>query len=98
VKREGESYRLSIAFPPQLQPLLVHKGSVAVDGVSLTVASIDDGRGQFDVQIIPFTWLHTGLRTRQVGDPVNLECDILGKYVVRALELRGGSAAAAGTS
>ena len=89
VKPEGESYRLSIAFPPQLQPLIVHKGSIAVDGVSLTVASIDDERGEFDVQIIPFTWLHTCLRSRQRGNPVNLECDILGKYVVRALGLRG---------
>jgi riboflavin synthase len=55
-----------------------------VDGISLTIAGVDDRR--FDVQIIPFTWEHTNLRTVRVGESVNIECDILGKYVLRALE------------
>ena len=64
---------------------IVRKGSIAVDGISLTVAGVDDRR--FDVQIIPYTWEHTNLRMLRVGEAVNLECDILGKYVFRALEV-----------
>ena len=84
--QEGESHRLTIAVPPALMPLIVSKGSVAVDGVSLTVASLDDLRARFDVQIIPFTWLHTRFHVARSGEAVNVECDILGKYVARALE------------
>ena len=71
-----------------LPPLIVPKGSIAVDGISLTVAAIDDARDRFDVQIIPFTWRHTKLHAARSGDAVNLECDILGKYVARALARR----------
>jgi riboflavin synthase len=56
-----------------------------VDGISLTVAGLSER--EFDVQIVPFTMQHTNLHAAQVQDAVNLECDILGKYVVRALEL-----------
>jgi riboflavin synthase len=90
---EGESYRLTIAIPSVLLPLVVHKGSIAVDGVSLTVASVDDGRMRFDVQVIPFTWQHTRFKAARPGDAVNIECDILGKYVARAVELRHAQAA-----
>ena len=85
VRQDGESYWLTVMFPPSLAPYIVRKGSIAVNGVSLTVAGVDDRR--FDVQIIPYTWEHTNLRSLRVGDPVNLECDILGKYVFRALEV-----------
>ena len=71
-------------FPPALAAQIVRKGSIAVDGVSLTVAGVDDRR--FDVQIIPFTWQHTNLRGLKQNEMVNLECDMLGKYVLRALE------------
>lgn len=91
VRQEGDSHRLTVEVPPELMPLIVHKGSIAVDGVSLTVASLDDARHRFDVQIIPFTWHHTRFNASRTGDPVNVECDILGKYVARALDLRGGS-------
>lgn len=87
--QEGDSFRLTFGVPPPLMPLIVHKGSIAVDGVSLTVASLDDRQGRFDVQIIPFTWQHTRFQAARVGDRVNVECDILGKYVARALESRG---------
>jgi riboflavin synthase alpha subunit len=87
VKPEEDSYRLTFGFPPELDPYIVTKGSIAVDGVSLTVASME--RNRFDVQIIPFTWLHTNLSGGRSGDPVNLECDILGKYAVKALGQRG---------
>jgi len=81
---EGESYRLTIGFPGALAPLLVPRGSIAVDGISLTIAALD--RDRFDVQIIPHTWERTNLHTAAVGGAVNLECDILGKYVARAVQ------------
>jgi riboflavin synthase len=56
-----------------------------VDGISLTVADL--GPDRFDVQIVPFTWEHTNLKTLAVGARVNLECDVLGKYVARVAEL-----------
>ena len=68
IRQEGDYYRVTVAIPPSLMPLLVQKGSIAVDGVSLTVASIDDGRSQFDVQLIPFTWLHTRFQSCQGRD------------------------------
>ena len=86
---------LTVSFPPHLAPYLIHKGSIAVDGISLTVAKLDDDR--FDVQIVPFTMSHTNLSHARSGDPVNLECDMVGKYVVRAAEqyrFQTGSSAA----
>jgi riboflavin synthase len=90
VQPEGESRRLTFAFPEALAPNIVPKGSIAVDGISLTVASVQGAR--FDVQVIPFTWEHTNLRILEPGDGVNLECDILGKYVLRAVEAFASSA------
>lgn len=85
VRVEGESNWLTIGFDPAAAQYLVRKGSIAVDGVSLTVASLGDE--QFDVMIIPFTWGHTNLARLAVGDRVNLEFDMVGKYVARAAEL-----------
>ena len=82
---EGEAHWLKVAFSPALAPFFVPKGSVAVEGVSLTVASLDGD--QFDVMIIPFTWSHTSLAALRPGAPVNLECDVIGKYVVRAVQV-----------
>jgi riboflavin synthase len=87
VRRDGEFFWLTIKFPQSLAPLIVRKGSIAVDGISLTVAGVDDRR--FDVQIVPYTWEHTNLHLAKEGDLVNLECDIVGKYVARATELAG---------
>ena len=87
LRQDGDSYWLTIKYPSDLRPLIVRKGSIAVDGVSLTVAGVDESR--FDVQIIPYTWAHTTLHRARIGDLVNLECDILGKYVARALEVAG---------
>jgi riboflavin synthase alpha subunit len=87
VRDEVESHWLTIAFPATLAPFFVRKGSIAVDGISLTVAGLGDS--QFDVMIIPFTWQHTNLRHLKTGDRVNLECDMIGKYVARSLELAG---------
>jgi riboflavin synthase len=87
VRQDGDSYWVTIKYPPLLAPYIVRKGSIAVNGISLTVAGVDDRH--FDVQIIPFTWEHTNLRATKTGEAVNLECDILGKYVVRVAELAG---------
>ena len=81
IRPDGDSYWLTVSFPPPLAPYIVRKGSIAVDGISLTVAGVDDDR--FDVQIIPFTWSTRTCSTPQAGDRVNLECDMVGKYVVR---------------
>jgi riboflavin synthase len=87
VRQDGDSFWLTIMFPPALAAFIVRKGSIAVNGVSLTVAGVDDRR--LDVQIIPYTWTHTNFQALKAGETVNLECDILGKYVVRAIELSG---------
>lgn len=83
---------MTIETPAALDPYFIPKGSVAVDGVSLTLASVAPGR--IGVQIIPFTFSHTSVAETRVGDLVNLEADVLGKYVVRLLEsrLQGGAA------
>jgi riboflavin synthase len=87
IRKDGDSFWLTIRFPTLLAPYIVRKGSIAVDGISLTVAGVDDRH--FDVQIIPYTWEHTNLNLAKQGGVVNLECDILGKYVVRVAELAG---------
>jgi len=88
LRRDGDCWWVTVKFPPSLAAQIVRKGSIAVDGVSLTVAGVDDRR--FDIQVIPFTWEHTSLRFLKVNDLVNLECDMLGKYVLRAMELAKG--------
>jgi len=87
LRQEAEFHWLTVSFPPALAPLIVHKGSIAVDGISLTVASL--GADRFDIMIVPFTMQHTNLARVATGDRVNLECDMVGKYVVRAAELAG---------
>lgn len=85
IRHEGDSHWLTVKYPALVAACIVRKGSIAVDGISLTVAGLDEK--VFDVQIIPFTWEHTNLRAARVHDQVNLECDILGKYVARIAEL-----------
>jgi riboflavin synthase len=85
IRPDGESRWLTIGFPSPMAPLLIRKGSVTVDGISLTVAGL--GERQFDVMVIPFTWGATTLKTLGKGDRVNLECDVIGKYVLRAMEV-----------
>lgn len=87
LRAESEFQWLTVSFPSQLAPFIVHKGSIAVDGISLTVAGL--GPDRFDVQVVPFTIEHTNLRRAQRREKVNLECDLVGKYVVRAAEIAG---------
>ncbi len=87
LRADADFHWLTVSFPAALAPYIVHKGSIAVDGISLTVAGL--GVDRFDVQIVPFTMTHTNLQRAQLRDRVNLECDMVGKYVVRAAELAG---------
>jgi riboflavin synthase len=86
IDQEGEFFRVRIRYPAPLSKYFVAKGSVAVDGISLTVADL--ASDTFDVQIVPHTWAMTTLSAAKVGDTVNLECDLIGKYVARLAELR----------
>lgn len=87
LRHETDFVWLTVGFSVDLAPFIVHKGSIAVDGISLTVARL--GTDRFDVQIVPFTMEHTNLQSARAGDRVNLECDMVGKYVVRAMEIAG---------
>jgi riboflavin synthase len=86
VRPDSESHWVTVSLPDALAAYVIPKGSIAVDGISLTVATL--ARDRFSVQVIPYTWAHTTLRQARVGDRVNLECDMIGKYVVRTLEHR----------
>jgi len=85
VQPEADFTWIGIGFPYDLAPGFVPKGSVAVDGVSLTVARLFDDR--FDVQIVPHTLQATTVSGWRPGTVVNLECDVIGKYVARAVAL-----------
>jgi riboflavin synthase len=87
LRPDADFHWLTVSYPKALSPFLVSKGSIAIDGISLTVARLQVDR--FDVQLVPYTLAHTNLRAARSGDPVNLECDVVGKYVVRSVELRG---------
>ena len=91
VRSDAEHCWVTVSFPPALAQFLIRKGSVTVDGVSLTVAGL--GEKQFDVQIVPYTWRNTSFSGIKQGDKVNLECDMIGKYVARAMEIAGQSPA-----
>lgn len=82
-ERQGADWILEIAAPREVLRYLVFKGSIAVDGISLTVAAVR--KGSFQIWIIPHTYEVTALRERRVGDAVNLEADILAKYAERFL-------------
>jgi riboflavin synthase alpha subunit len=79
VHPEGDGARMDVEVPARLRPLLIPKGSVTVDGVSLTVAGLHED--VFAVALIPHTLQVTTLGRRRPGDPVNLEMDVIGKYV-----------------
>jgi len=88
-ERSGDDHLLEIRTSLVVMRYVVFKGSIAVDGISLTVAKV--ARNSFRVWIIPHTHSVTALRERKVGDEVNLEADLLGKYVERLLPYRGRS-------
>jgi riboflavin synthase len=87
IRQQDDFWWVTVSYPPLLAPYLIHRGSIAVDGVSLTIAAL--APSSFDVQIVPHTWTHTNLHAAHAGDGVNLECDMIGKYVARSMELMG---------
>jgi riboflavin synthase len=91
--REGDFWTVRIGYPPAIGRYLVDKGSVSVEGISLTVAQLTER--WFEIAVIPKTWQLTNLSTLKKGDAVNLEADIIAKYVERIL-LSGGEKAGAG--
>ncbi|OFX16237.1 MAG: riboflavin synthase subunit alpha [Armatimonadetes bacterium RBG_16_58_9] len=89
IRSVGESWEISVSAPPRVLRYVVEKGSVAVDGISLTVASVDSRN--LKVAVIPHTLSATTLHLKKVGDPVNLEADIIGKYVEKFVAERSDS-------
>ena len=87
ITKEGDSRRIKIAIPPQMESYLAAKGSITIDGISLTVNEVDDAG--FGVNIIPHTWNNTTLSDRIVGDYINIEIDMLARYIVRQIECEG---------
>ena len=86
---EGEYWWFGVEIPEEFARYIVPKGSIAIDGISLTVARWQNNIAE--VAVIPYTYQHTNIRDRKPGDAVNLEGDVLGKYVERYLEARKGS-------
>ena len=84
VRREGDSHRIIVEAPEGLEGYVAEKGSVCLDGVSLTVNAVDGRR--FGINLIPHTWDNTTFRDRTEGDVLNLEVDLLARYVGRLLE------------
>lgn len=84
--QDGADLLVTIQYPDQFRDLIVGRGSIAIDGISLTVARNEDSR--FTVAIIPYTWEHTNLKERAEGDSVNLEFDMFGKYIIQYLKNR----------
>jgi len=91
VRPDVEFHTVTVRFPERFAANLIHRGSIAVDGISLTVAGLSADR--FELMIIPFTMAHTNLRHAAAGTPVNLEFDVVGKYVSRAAEVAREKAA-----
>ena len=89
LRPEGENWWYAVEVPEEFARYIVPKGSITIDGVSLTVANWHDG--VVEIAVIPYTYEHTNIRERKPGDAVNLEGDILGKYVERYLEARGST-------
>ena len=90
LQADQDFHWMTVQFPDSLARFMVAKGSITVDGISLTIARLRED--EFDVQLVPFTMGHTNLQRAKAGDPVNLECDMIGKYVARAMDLFGGRA------
>ena len=86
-KRSGQDHVLDIAAPPEVMRYIILRGSIAVDGISLTVAGVS--KKQFRIWIIPHTYEFTALRERKVGDAIDLEADLLGKYVEKFVTSTG---------
>jgi len=81
IEKEATNWLITVKYPEKHRPMIVGRGSITMEGISLTVAREEEDL--FTVAIIPYTWQHTNLQFKNPGDEVNLEFDIIGKYVVR---------------
>jgi riboflavin synthase len=86
IKKKGADLIVTIRFPEEFVDYVVGRGSISIDGISLTVAR--NSGNECSVAIIPYTWDHTNLKEKSEGDPVNIEFDIFGKYIVQYLKNR----------
>ena len=84
IERRGESAEMHFVCDEILTKMMVEKGSITIDGISLTLASVE--RKGFSVAVIPYTFLHTNLHQLKTGKSVNIETDIIGKYVLKHLQ------------
>ena len=89
IKELSNSHFLTIEYPEEFKKYLIYVGSVSIDGVSMTVAQLEGNT--FSVGIIPFTWQETIFSNKKIGDTVNLEFDVLGKYVERIMSTKAES-------
>lgn len=87
IDRDGADILMTIRYPEEYTNYIVGRGSVAVDGISMTIAR-DEG-DCFVLAVIPYTWDYTNLKDKKLGDPINIEFDVFGKYIVKYLEKRG---------
>lgn len=88
IQKEGADLLITVQFPEEFTDYIVGRGSISIDGISLTIAR--ENGNECTVAIIPYTWEHTNLHSKQEGDPVNLEFDIFGKYIVKYLQKHQG--------
>lgn len=88
IEREGDSYLLAFDVPDHLAPFIATKGSVALDGISLTVNRVKGS--EFEIMVIPHTWMHTTLAEVKPESEINLEVDMLARYVARMTEFEKG--------
>ena len=83
IKKLGENYWLIVAVPASMGKYIIEEGSISIDGISLTIANIDDNN--IGVSIIPYTWNNTNLKVKKVRDKVNIETDVLIKYIEKLI-------------
>lgn len=83
IEKEETGWLITVEYPEEYQNMIVGRGSITMEGISLTIAR--EKENQFTVAIIPYTWEHTNLKNKKPGDKLNLEFDIIGKYVVKYL-------------
>lgn len=83
IEKEETGWLLTIEYPAEFNNMIVGRGSITLEGISMTIARESDN--QFTVAVIPYTWDHTNLKNKNIGDKLNLEFDIIGKYVVKYL-------------
>lgn len=83
IEKEETGWLITVEYPEENQTMIVGRGSITMEGISLTIAR--EQENEFTVAIIPYTWEHTNLKNKKSGDKLNLEFDIIGKYVVKYL-------------